>query len=124
MSLIRKGIIVQIEVSSGSVTPQQLAAALDAGASVVIIDVRRPPAFDKHPVRIADAVRVLPDNVADWCKQQQTDSTGLVIAYCVHGHEVSQGAAAQLNAGGLTAAYLVGGVTAWESLGYPVVDWS
>jgi hypothetical protein len=42
-----------------------------------------------------------------------------VVAYCVHGHEVSQNAAAALAAAGLTAHWLDGGITAWRENGLP-----
>ena len=42
-----------------------------------------------------------------------------VVAYCVHGHEVSQGAAASLRRAGIKAAYLEGGIAEWKETGLP-----
>jgi hypothetical protein len=42
-----------------------------------------------------------------------------VVVYCVHGHEVSQGAAAALAAIGVEARYLEGGIAAWRESGLP-----
>ena len=42
-----------------------------------------------------------------------------VVAYCVHGHEVSQGAAATLRKAGIQAAYLEGGIAGWKEQHLP-----
>ena len=41
------------------------------------------------------------------------------MAYCVHGHEVSQGVAASLRQAGIQAAFLEGGIVAWKEQGLP-----
>ena len=40
-----------------------------------------------------------------------------VICYCVHGHEVSQGASATLCDLGIDARYLEGGIAEWKAAG-------
>jgi hypothetical protein len=42
--------------------------------------------------------------------------------YCVHGHEVSQDAAASLNAAGFDARYLQGGIAGWRAHGGATVS--
>ena len=38
-----------------------------------------------------------------------------VVCYCVHGHEVSQGAAAAIRDLGIDARYLKGGIEDWKT---------
>lgn len=40
-----------------------------------------------------------------------------VVVYCVHGHDVSQGAARTLAAFGMNAQFLEGGIEAWREAG-------
>lgn len=43
-----------------------------------------------------------------------------MVAYCVHGHEVSRGVVDRLRALGLEAALLEGGIETWKAAGGPV----
>jgi hypothetical protein len=52
-----------------------------------------------------------------WCKGLPAGRP--VVAYCVHGHEVSQGVAARLQQAGIKATYLDGGIAAWKETGLP-----
>ncbi len=51
--------------------------------------------------------------------QRSLTSDRPVVAYCVHGHEVSQGVAASLRQAGIRAAYLEGGIAGWKEAGLP-----
>ena len=93
-------------------------AAFIAGA--LRLDVRTPAAY-------AAATQVLPG--ARWQDPGQIEQwlLGLpagaaVLVYCVHGHEVSQGAAARLRAAGFDARYLIGGFEAWASAERPLAQ--
>lgn len=44
-----------------------------------------------------------------------------LVAYCVHGHQVSQGAMQQLRDAGFNAVYLEGGVEHWQHDGLPLM---
>ncbi|MEK6594784.1 MAG: chromate resistance protein ChrB domain-containing protein [Pseudomonadota bacterium] len=74
----------------------------------LVIDARREPAFRAAAEMIAGALRRNPETVETWAQELPGAST--VIVYCVHGHEVSQGAAQALNARGIKAYYLEGGI--------------
>lgn len=100
-----------------TISPQDLYRQIGTAASPLVIDVRRPDAFDADNVLIAAAIRRLPDAVERW--RHQLPPGRRVVAYCVHGREVSQGAAAALIAAGIDAAYLAGGIAAWRELGLP-----
>ena len=90
-----------------STSPAQLAQWLAGGKPVVVLDVRKQPAFDKNPMLIPGAVRVPPDALSEWAGNNSASSP--VVTYCVHGHEVSQGAAALLQGLGYQVSYLEGG---------------
>ena len=105
-----------METSVPSVTVEKLTELLGSGQPVHVLDVRRAPAVEKSPKVVPGAQRVLPDQVRVWADKGQ-DKSVPVVAYCVHGHEVSQGAAAELISRGFNAAFLAGGITAWESRG-------
>jgi rhodanese-related sulfurtransferase len=81
----------------------------------LVIDVRKGPAFLGAPDLIRGALRRDPLRLADWAKALPPASS--VVLYCVHGHEVSQGAASALAAAGIRARYLEGGIEHWRQSG-------
>ena len=82
----------------------------------LVIDVRRTPAFKASTELIAGALRRDPEQVASWAQELPPSATAVV--YCVHGHEVSQGVAKALNAHGIAARYLEGGIEeGWKTAG-------
>ena len=86
------------------------------GGSPLVIDVRKPPAFHAASNMIAGALRRDPARVSSWAKELPQAS--VVVAYCAHGHDVSQGVAQALRAAGISARYLVGGIDdGWKPAG-------
>lgn len=61
-------------------------------SNVTILDVRKKPAYDEDTVVIAGARWRDPAAGNDW--GAEFAGGGPVVCYCVHGHEVSQGASA------------------------------
>ncbi|HVL58217.1 MAG TPA: chromate resistance protein ChrB domain-containing protein [Burkholderiaceae bacterium] len=100
-----------------SVSPAELRAKLGTAAAPVLVDVRRSAAFDEDDTMIAGAMRRDPSEVDRW---KAALPRRPVVVYCVHGHEVSQSAAAALRAAGFDARYLQGGKAAWVEQGYPI----
>lgn len=98
-----------------SIEPRQLAAQLGSPTPPLIIDVRREAVYAAAPDRIAGAMRRDPEAVAAWGPALPQDTP--VVVYCVHGHQVSQNAAAALRAQGLQARFLEGGLEAWRTAG-------
>ena len=92
-----------------SISPDALMACFGIAAVPLLLDVRKAPAFEAADRLIAGALRDAP---AAWPSRA-------IITYCVHGHEVSQGAAAALRAAGHNAAYLEGGIAHWMEAGLP-----
>lgn len=102
-----------------SISATELRARLSDGQSPLIIDVRRQPAFLGSREMIAGAVRRDPERIASWARQLPGEHG--VIVYCVHGHEVSQSAAAALVGAGIDASYLEGGLEeGWKAAGGPL----
>ena len=91
-----------------SITASELKSALTGPQPPLVIDVRRPPAFRSASDMIAGALRRDPADAASWAKALPRAAS--VVTYCVHGHEVSQGAAQALRDLGIAARYLEGGL--------------
>jgi len=100
---------------SYSISPAQLYARLGTAFSPLVVDVRRADGFESGDRLIVGAARRDPEHDPQWLKGLPADRP--VVAYCVHGQNVSQGAAAALRGAGLQGAYLEGGIAAWTEQG-------
>ena len=106
-----------MDAKAPSVSSNDLYARLGTASAPLLIDVRRPQAFDADQFRIIGAARRLPDDVATW--RGALPAGRPIVAYCVHGHEVSQNVASTLQSAGMTAAYLEGGIAGWQERKLP-----
>jgi rhodanese-related sulfurtransferase len=102
----------------GTVTCTALRTLVAGRADIALLDVRRRPAFEADPRLITGAVWKDPDQAVIWTHELNPDQP--VIAYCVHGHEVSRGVVERLRALGIEAALLEGGIEAWKAAGGPI----
>ena len=102
-----------------SVTTEQLQADLESAQPPLVIDVRRAVAFTESKDLIAGALYRDPETIADWAGT--LPRAARVVVYCVHGHQVSQGAAKVLNEHGIAAWFLEGGIVHWQELGGTVM---
>lgn len=100
-----------------SVSPRELQSRLAGDNAPLLIDVRKQPAFNADDAVIPGALRGAPQALADWSADLPADAE--IIVYCVHGHEVSRGAAQALRDRGFTARFLQGGIEAWRDAGGP-----
>jgi rhodanese-related sulfurtransferase len=100
-----------------SVSPSVLYARLGTASAPMLVDVRRQEAFSVDDKLIIGAYHRPPQDVSRWLNELPTGCP--VVAYCSHGREVSQGVAASLRAAGIKAAYLEGGVCAWNEKKLP-----
>lgn len=103
--------------TASSITAAELRDLLDRGA-VSFFDVRRRARYEESGETIPGALWRDPEQVQSWSRHLAPGRA--VVVACVHGHEVSQGAAAALAASGLAARYLEGGLEAWRKAGNPV----
>jgi rhodanese-related sulfurtransferase len=101
-----------------TVTCAALSTLVARGAEIALLDVRRRPAVEADPRLIPGAVWKDPEQVGTWAVGLSQDVP--VVAYCVHGHEVSRGVVDRLRALGTEAALLEGGIEAWKDAGGPV----
>lgn len=99
-----------------SIKASELKTALAGPRPPLLIDVRRSPAFRAAPDMAAGALRRDPGAVDAWAKALPRAAS--VVAYCVHGREVSQNAAKALRDAGISARYLEGGLEeGWKAAG-------
>ena len=83
-----------------SISPIQLYERLGTARAPIVLDVRRAADFALADRMIVSAAHRAPEEVARWAK----DVAGQpVVVYCVHGHQVSQGAAAARKSTGAEA---------------------
>src|SRR5262245_9148741 len=96
---------------SAPISSTELYGRLGTASAPLLVDVRRQDAFNGDDRLIVGAFHAPSESVDSWRKNLPADRK--VVAYCVHGHEVSQGAAAALRESGIAATYLEGGIAAW-----------
>lgn len=103
-----------------AITPYELAVAIRGPDLPQLIDVRRKAAFEASEQMIVGASWSDPDDIGNWITS--LDANRHVVVYCVHGHQVSQDCAAQLEAAGLGATYLEGGFEQWAAGNHPTTS--
>ncbi len=86
--------------------------------TALLLDVRRAAAFAAADTMLPGASWHDPADIATWISTLPRDRE--IVVYCVHGHEVSQGAARRLCVEGFRARYLGGGIEAWVAQGRPL----
>jgi rhodanese-related sulfurtransferase len=92
------------------ITAAALRQSLGSNRPPLVIDVRKQPAFLGAHDMVRGALRRDPAKIELW--QKALPAGREVVVYCVHGHEVSQGAARSLG-----ARFLEGGIEHWREAG-------
>jgi rhodanese-related sulfurtransferase len=98
-----------------SISVDELKQLIGGPRAPVIFDVARRPAYDQRQRVLPTAKWREPVKVAEWAGE--IPSGGTAVLYCMHGHNVSQLAAAELRRRGIDARILAGGFEAWEAAG-------
>ncbi len=101
-----------------AISTSDLRSALGGPGGPVVLDVRRQPAYCEASETVSGALRRDPEAVEHWMKA--LPQTSAVVAYCAHGHEVSQNVVKRLCAHGIGARYLEGGMDAWKAAQGPL----
>lgn len=102
-----------------TISAKKLADWRREGRRLRLLDVRRAPVFAEAADMLPEAVWNDPSAVERWVASLAPDQP--IVAYCVHGHEVSRGVVAKLRAAGLEAYLLEGGIEAWRAAREPTV---
>jgi rhodanese-related sulfurtransferase len=100
------------------ITSLELLARLLDDRAPLVIDVRKPHAFDPSRM-VPGSVRRLHERPLDALDHIAQDRT--LVYVCVHGHEVSQNAVHAAREAGWNAFALKGGIIHWINEGHPVV---
>lgn len=102
-------------VMQPSLSLEDLSRVVGTAACPRIVDVRRSEAFEAAAELIPGAVWRDHRDAETWGRA--LGDGGEIVVYCVHGHQVSQSAAALLRSQGLDARYLAGGIEAYREAG-------
>lgn len=100
-----------------SVSAAELYAHLGTASAPMLVDVRGQGAFDADDKQIIGAVHQAPEEVHRWSTELPTSR--IIVAYDSHGGDVSQNVTKALRAAGVKAAYLEGGISAWQEMKLP-----
>jgi len=103
--------------SKSVISAAQLIGRIGSAAAPLIFDVRRQATFEAADRMVAGARHRPHHQAGEWGRALPVDVE--IVVYCVHGHEVSQAACAQLRAAGRKARYLEGGFEAYIAAGGP-----
>lgn len=104
-----------MNISNAYVTPEAFSPRVGRADAPTIIDVRRRQAFETSGRLIAGARWRDHAEALAWANELGPDSE--IVIYCVHGHQVSQSAAALLRSMGIDARVLSGGIEAYTACG-------
>lgn len=111
-----------LSFSPTAISPDALIRLLGTPDFPVVFDVRRRDVYDEAD-RILPTARWREHRAArDWGRN--LDPAKTYVVYCVHGHQVSQSAAALLRSLGLDVRVLQGGIEAWRAAGGPTIRMS
>lgn len=95
-----------------TITPQALKNAL---SDRYILDARRASDRDASDEQLPGAHWHDPDKVSDWVDQLPRDQD--IVLYCARGGSVSNSVVDALQARGLRACFIEGGIEGWKTAG-------
>jgi rhodanese-related sulfurtransferase len=101
---------------SRTISPNDLKPLVERQA-VTVIDVRRQADYDGDRVKLPGAQWFNPEQLADWSKAVPKDCE--VVVYCMRGGAVSNSVVDTLQAQGVKARFIEGGIEAWKTAGGP-----
>ncbi|MCW5729449.1 MAG: chromate resistance protein [Alphaproteobacteria bacterium] len=117
--MTREAVDMSSSMSARAISPSDCHAAVGRG-EMLLFDVRREAIFRAADDLAQGAQWRDPAHAARWAGRLLRGRA--VAVYCVHGHEVSRQAAAELARAGHDVRYVEGGLAAWTAEGLPVVS--
>jgi rhodanese-related sulfurtransferase len=99
-----------------TINPETLKSEL---AGKYILDVRRVADRDASAEQLAGANWKDPEKLAEWADQLPRDRD--IVLYCVRGGSVSNSVVDALQARGLKARFIEGGIEGWKAAGGAVI---
>jgi len=97
-----------------TIAPTDLKSLIEQGV-VTVLDVRRKNDLDADTVRLPGAEWRNPEQMAEWSRDLPRDRD--VVVYCVRGGSVSNAVVDHLQAQGIRARFIAGGIEAWKNAG-------
>jgi rhodanese-related sulfurtransferase len=101
-----------------TINPQEFKSIVGS-QDVTVIDVRRKDDYAADSSIIPGSTWFDPANIDNWCSTLPENNE--VVLYCVRGGAVSNSVVDTLQAKGLKARFIEGGITAWKEAGGKVV---
>ena len=89
-------------------------------AGKLILDVRRAADREAAPGHLPGAQWKNPEQLAEWADSLPRDQQ--IVLYCARGGSVSNSVVDALQAKGLNARFIEGGIEGWKAAGGEVVD--
>jgi rhodanese-related sulfurtransferase len=98
-----------------TITANELQDLLAADTSITLLDVRRSVDREQDPSALPGARWLDPAAVEDWRNDLTAEHE--IVLYCVRGGSVSNAVVDALQASGLKARFIAGGLEAWKAAG-------
>jgi rhodanese-related sulfurtransferase len=99
-----------------TIKPEQLKNQI---SSKIILDVRRESDLATSTEKLANAQWKNPEQIAVWADKLPKDKE--IVLYCVRGGSVSNSVVDALQAKGLKACFIEGGIEGWKAAGGAVI---
>lgn len=99
-----------------TIKPEQLKTRI---SDKIILDVRREADMAASSEQLANAQWKNPEHLAMWADKLPKDKE--IVLYCVRGGSVSNSVVDALQARGLKACFIEGGIEGWKAAGGPVI---
>ncbi len=96
-----------------TITAAELQKLLAQRQGLVVFDVRRKADYDADSRKIAGAMWLDPEKVAQWCTALPHDKQ--VVIYCARGGSVSNSVVDHLRSKGIKSCFIEGGIEAWKA---------
>lgn len=103
-----------------TISPDDLKQLLYLRKNVLILDVRRKSDYQTGSEKIPGAAWLDPDKLTLWSTALPLDRD--IVIYCARGGSVSNSVVDQLQAKGVKARFIEGGIEAWKAAGGEVAE--